>query len=505
MSGFKNSLTYVFGLITIGIVVGVVLTTGFNMESKTIAEPADDKIYQEASAGGQSMTVANFNPNSMFVDMVERIRPSIVSIYTTKSVSIRQNPFFHFFRDMPQDELHAPRERKQHGLGSGIIISEDGYIITNNHVIDDVDELMVKMIDGTEYNAEIVGTDASTEIGLIKIKAKNMPVAVLGNSDKIKIGEWVMAIGNPLDLTSTVTAGIVSALNRQIDINRGKDGVNPIENFIQTDAAINPGNSGGALINLNGEVIGVNTAIASRTNYYMGYGFAVPINIAKSVVDDLKKYGEVKRGYLGVLIAAVDPVTAKGVDLDKPRGVFITGVMDGSAADKADIRAGDVVLSVNGKDVNQPNELQAIVGTHNPGEKVTLKIWRNGKEKTIRVTLESRTEDTNIAEHKTSKDVQKEIKDLGLKIRDLSERAQDMYELESGVMVVSVEAESAATKARIVRGDVIVALNGKSLESVDAFYDVISGLKGGDVIKLKLRSFQGKELFDRLVFLEIPE
>jgi len=265
------------------------------------------------------------------------------------------------------------------------------------------------------------------------------------------------------------------------------------------------GNSGGALINLKGEVIGVNTAIASRTNYYMGYGFAVPINIAKSVVDDLKKYGEVKRGYLGVYIAPVDPVIAKGVGLDKPRGVFITSVMKGSAADKADVREGDVVLSVDGKEVNQPNELQAIVGTHNPDEKVTLKVWRDEKEKTIRVTLESRSDDTTIADSKPSKDDQREMKDLGLKIRDLSELAQDMYELDSGVMVVSVESESAAAKARIIRGDVIVSLNGKSLKSVDAFYEVLSDLSAGEVVKLKLRSLQGKELFDRLVFLEIPE
>ncbi len=504
MSGFKNSLSYVIGLITIGVVVGVVLTTGFDMESKSIAKPSDGKIYQEASDAGQSMTVTDFNPNSMFVDMVEKVRPSIVSIYTTKSVTMRQNPFFYFFRDMPQDEFHKPQEQKQHGLGSGIIISSDGYIITNNHVVEDVDELMVKMIDGTEYDAEIVGTDASTEIALIKIKAKNLPVAVLGNSEELKIGEWVMAIGNPLELTSTVTAGIVSALNRQIDINRSKDGVSSIENFIQTDAAINPGNSGGALINLKGEVIGVNTAIASRTNYYMGYGFAVPINIAKSVVDDLKQYGEVKRGYLGVYIAPVDPVTAKGVGLDKPRGVFITSVMDGSAADKAGIESGDVVLRVDGKEVNQPNELQAIVGTHNPGEKVTLKVWRDAKEKTIRVTLESRAQDSASSEPTTENGEPKEIKDLGMKIRDLGERAREMYDLNEGVMVVSIEAESAAAKARIVRGDVIVSINGKSVASVDAFYDIISELDSGEVIKLKLRSLQGKELFDRLVFLQVP-
>lgn len=505
MNGIKNSFAYVMGLIAIGIVVGVVLTTGFNIDSKSVAEPIPEKNYSEADSGPSGVNAGTFNPNSMFTNMVKKVRPSIVSIYTSKNVKVPDNPFFYFFRDMPQDQFHQPREQKQRGLGSGVIISADGYILTNNHVIEDVDELQVKLIDGTEYKAEIIGTDASTEIGLIKIDAKDLPVAVLGNSDKTQIGEWVMAIGNPLELTSTVTAGIVSALHRQIDINRSKDGTSAIENFIQTDAAINPGNSGGALINLNGEVIGINTAIASRTNYYMGYGFAVPINIAKSVIDDLKKYGEVKRGYLGVYIAAVDPVTAKGVGLDKPRGVFITSVMDESAAAKAGIKEGDVVLSVNGKEVNQPNELQAVVGTHNPGETIKLKIWRDEAEKHISVTLKGRDNDKTDASPKKDKKRSSDLPDLGLKVKDLNERQQENYDIKGGVLVIAVEADGAAAKARIVRGDVIVALNGHKLDDVEDFYDRLEKLDKGDVVKVKLRSRQGNELFDRLVFLQIPE
>lgn len=505
MSGFKSSATYVLGLITIGIVVGIVLTTGFNLDSKSVAEPADDKIYLEGSSEQSGVNVANFNPNHMFVDMVKRVRPSIVSIYTTKSITMRDNPFFHFFRDMPQDDLHRQRKQKQKGLGSGIIISKDGYIITNNHVIEDVDELQVKLIDGTEYKAKIIGTDAATEIGLIKIDAKNLPVAILGNSETLQIGEWVMAIGNPLELTSTVTAGIVSALHRQIDIGRTRDGINTIENFIQTDAAINPGNSGGALINLKGEVIGINTAIASRTNYYMGYGFAVPINIAKSVVDDLKKYGEVKRGYLGVIIVLVDPVTAKGVGLDKPRGVFITSVIDGSAADEAGIEDGDVVFSVDGKEVNQPNELQAAVGTHNPGETVKLKIWRGGKTRTIKVTLQGQSTGLGNTGQEEKKEQTNDIADLGMEVRNLNQRQMDMYDVDGGVLVMSVVQDGPAAKARLSQGDVVLSLNGQSLESTKDFYDIISDLNGGDVVKLKLRSKQGTDLFDRLVFLQIPE
>ncbi len=498
MSGYKNSFTYVLSLVTVGIIVGIVLTTGFNLDSKTMARPAEEKIYQEGDSDPAGINAISFNPNNMFVDMVKKVRPSIVSIYTTKSVTVQDNPFFFFFRDMPQDEIHKPRKRKQTGLGSGVIISSDGYIITNNHVIEDVDELKVKLIDGTEYKAKIIGTDPSTEIALVKIEAKDLPVAVLGNSEKLQIGEWVMAIGNPLELTSTVTAGIVSALHRRIDVGRRKDGVSTIENFIQTDAAINPGNSGGALINLKGEVIGINTAIATTTNYYMGYGFAVPINIAKSVIDDLKKYGEVKRGYLGVYIAPVDPITAKGVGLEKPEGVFITSVIEGSAADEAGIKEGDVVLSVDGKEVSQPNELQAVVGTHNPDETVKLKVWRDGKTKTFNVTLQGKSPDGEVAGVTEKKGEAKEIADLGMKIRDLTDRQQDMYETSDGVLVVSVEPDGAAAKAHITRGDVLLTVNGKTLKSGKDFYDIVSDLKSGDVIRLKIRSLRGRSIFDRL-------
>jgi len=510
MSRLKNSFALVLGLITIGVVIGVVLTTNFNLDSKSMANPASEKIYTEPDSAGNAsdMAAVSFNPNNMFTKIVKKVRPAIVSIYTTKSVKVQMDPFFYFFRDfggkMPQDQYHQP-EMKQKGLGSGIIISSDGYILTNNHVVEDVDELKVKLIDEREYKAKLIGNDPSTEIALIKIDAKDLPVAVLGNSDNLQIGEWVMAIGNPLELTSTVTAGIVSALHRDINIIRSKNNVNSIENFIQTDAAINPGNSGGALVNLKGEVVGVNTAIATRTNYYMGYGFAVPINIAKKVVSDLKKYGEVRRGYLGVYIAEVDPVTAKGVKLDKPEGVLVTSVIKGSAADKAGIKEGDVILRVDGRKVNKPNELQSKIGTHNPGEKVHLVIWRDGTTKTITAVLqESHLKGKEGS--KVKKDQQKKsIPDLGMKIRDLDEREMDMLEVNGGALVLAVEDDSPASHAHLSRGDVIMELNGKKVQSVEDFYDRIKEFKAGDVVRLKLRRKQGDEIFDRLAFMEIPE
>lgn len=509
MSRIKNSFAVILGLVSMGIVIGVVLTTNFNLDSQSIASDSG-KIYAEADpqsgSGQDKLTATKYNSNLMFVDVIKKIRPAIVTIYTTKNVKIQNDPFFFFFRDqrMPNDPHHN-QEMKEKGLGSGVIISKDGYIITNNHVVGDVDELKVKLIDGTEYKAKLIGTDPSTEVALIKIDAKDLPIAVLGNSENLQIGEWVIAIGNPLELTSTVTAGIVSALHRDIDIIRGKNQVRSIENFIQTDAAINPGNSGGALVNIKGEVIGINTAIATQTRFYMGYGFAVPINIAKSVVDDLIKYGEVRRGYLGVYIAPVDPVTARGVKLDKPRGVFVNSIMAGSAAEEAGLKEGDVIFSVNGKEVNQPNELQAKVASYNPGETVELEIWRDGKSEKISVTLKGRDVKETITKKTSNENEQNSVADLGLRIKNLNEKELEAFEIDYGVLVLMVDQDSPAANAQIFRGDVILKLNGKRVESVNDFNDRINSIGKNNVVKLKIRSRQGRELFDRLIFIEIPK
>lgn len=509
MPRLKYSLAFVTSLITIGIVIGMVLIANFNMDNKTVAGNSATKIYTEAETNWDSegdeakTTIANFNPNAMFVDIVKKVRPTIVSIYTTKSVRVEQNPFYFFFREMPQDG-NQPREQRQDGLGSGIIISKDGYILTNYHVIKEVDELKVMMIDNREYEAKVIGSDPATEIALIKIEADDLPVAVLGNSDNVEIGEWVMAIGSPLELTSTVTAGIVSALSRNIDIIQDRD-TGGIENFIQTDAAINPGNSGGALLNLKGQVIGVNTAIATRTNYYMGYGFAVPINIAKSVVEDLMNFGEVRRGYLGVYIESVDPIKAKGVKLDKPKGVMVINVIEGSAADKAGLKEGDVILSVNGQEVNQTNELQAKVGIYNPGDKVELEVWRYGKKIEVTATLQSREGETSVAAKEKTEEKEKNLKNLGLKVSNLNQKQLSDLDLDGGIVVLSVEPYSAANKARISNGDAIYEVNGDEIESVNDFYEKIDKFNAGDVIQLKVRRVQNSDIFDRLVFLEIPE
>ncbi len=509
MSFYKSSVAVILGLISIGVILGVVLTTSFNIDNKSHAGIIGDKIYTESddsqvSERPPSLNAANFNPNTMFVNIVEKVRPSIVSIYTLKKVKVQRNPFFHFFRDfedMPDDDVHQG-EIPQEGLGSGVIISKDGYILTNYHVVHDMDELNVKLVDNTVYPAKIIGVDQSTEVALIKIDAKDLPVAVLGHSDNVKIGEWVIAIGNPLELDFTVTAGIVSALDRDIGIIRNESN-SSIENFIQTDAAINPGNSGGALVNMSGEVIGINTAIATQTRFYMGYGFAIPISLAKRVVDDLMEYGEFRRGYIGVNIEPVTPVMAEYMGLDTPKGVHISRVLEGSAADDAGLAQGDVVLEVDGVEVNQPNELQARVSMHRPGEEVKLVIWRDKKKKNVTVKLAT-MDNIASAEETPSENNEKKMPELGMQLRDLTDSQLKSLELDGGVVVANVSRYSAAGDANLARGDVIYKVENKDVEKVEDFFDVVSNYNSGNVIKLQVRRMQNREIFDRPVYLKIP-
>jgi serine protease Do len=510
MANFRNSVPLIFGFIAMGIIIGVVLTTGFNFDSKSIADQNDSgTIYKESAESvddpQESLNAGNFNPGNGFVDIVKKVKPAIVTIYTTKNVKVPENPWHRFFRGFGDEGESEGREREfmQRGLGSGIIVSEDGYILTNHHVIKEVDELRVQLVDLQEFDAEVVGTDPETEVALIKINSKGLTTAVLGNSDNIEIGEWALAIGSPLELNFSVTAGIVSALSRDINI-IGRGGY-AIENFIQTDAAINPGNSGGALVNYRGEVIGVNTAIKTETGTYIGYGFAIPINLAKTVMDDFINYGEVRRGYIGVQIEPMTPVRAEGVGLDKPQGVFISNVLPGKAADKAGIRAGDVILEVEGMEVNKPNQLQAKVGTFNPGDEISLLLWRDGREKKFNIVLEGRDEEV-VSTRDDRGESEKKVQSLGINVKDMSTEELDLYDLDYGVLIQSIDQNSPASREGLRRGDVIYEIDGKEVESVSDLRDYIDSRESGSIIKLQTRSrFQDGNTSDRLVFLKIPE
>jgi serine protease Do len=512
MADFRNSWPIIFGFIAIGIIVGVVLTTGVNIDNKSFADqPVRTALYTEGETVPEAQdtppTAGSFNPSSMFVNVVKSVRPSIVTVYTTTNVDVPNNPWHRFFRDfgLEDQDPGQPRQYQQGGLGSGIIISEDGYIVTNNHVIENVDELTVRLVDEREFEAKVIGTDPLTDVALIKIDASSLATAVLGNSDNIQIGEWVLAIGSPLRLNFTVTAGIVSALGRDINIIQRDDGYG-IENFIQTDAAINPGNSGGALINYKGEVIGVNSAIATPTGNYIGYGFALPINLAKNVIDDFIKYGEVRRGYIGVRIEAMNQLKAKGVGLDKPTGVFVTDVLPGRAAEKAGLEAGDVILEVNGTKVNRPNQLQAKIGSYDPGDKVSVLIWRDGERKTYRITLQGR-DGAIPATARTEKKIEtKNIDALGLRVRDLRNNELNQVDLEYGIMLENVASNSPAFDEGLRNGDVIFQIDKKAVKSASWFTEYIEDLDRGDIIKVQMRrGNRSGTNFDRLVFIQIPK
>lgn len=346
---------------------------------------------------------------SVFADIAEKVVPTVVSVIPTKidTVIFYKNPFYNFFSDpfseatpfefffgfpdrrspgrRAQPEVRK-QERRQQGIGSGVIVSEDGYILTNYHVVNGADEIEVKTNDGRQFKAEIVGCDSLADVAVIKIKekVKGLVVAYLGDSDKLRPGDWTIAIGNPFSLTSSVTAGIVSALNRQVS---GRDA---LQSFIQTDAAINPGNSGGALVNLDGELIGINTMIYTRSGGYMGIGFAIPINMAKRIMEDLICYGFVQRGWIGVSIQDIDPATREAMELGQIRGVLVSDVHKNQPAERAGVKRGDIITGIDGKNIIETNQLRIIIASLRPGMKVPLTVMRNGKQIEFKLSIGSR-------------------------------------------------------------------------------------------------------------------
>jgi len=491
----RKGLYGAFTLILIGVLFGAVLLSGFGLVRPNIndiqlgAENPPVNLDADATAFSKA-----------FIEVAEKVTPAIVQISV---VSERESPhddfFFPFFRDMP---------REQRGSGSGIIISEDGYIITNNHVVENANRVNVGLYDRRNFSAKVIGTDPLTDLAVIKIDAENLPTAYLGDSDDLKVGQWVMAIGNPLSLASTVTAGIVSAIGRgQLNLIRDSYGV---ENFIQTDAVINPGNSGGALVDLSGAVVGVNSAIATRgTGTYIGYGFAIPINLAKAVAKDLIAHGSVSRGYIGVLIGEVDDAMAKSLGLERPRGIIVQDLVEGGAAEDADIRVGDVILKIDGREVNQTNQLQSYVATKTAGTDVTLTLFRDGKEIERTVTLKSRESDTK-AEPIVDKTNEKKnesstssatFDDIGLTVRNLTKQEKDKFKTENGVMISSVKPYGKAFDQKLIQGLVIVEADKKKVNNVNDLKEIFEEKKGSAVL-LKLQDAEGVTLFRGI---EIPE
>jgi len=485
-----------FALVFAGILFGALLVSGFGLVRPGLAD-----INLGASSPPVNLDADATSFSKAFIETAAKVTPTIVQITVVSSAENPHNDFFFFpFKDMPQEEK---------GTGSGIIISDDGYILTNNHVVENANKVTVGLYDKRTFDATVVGTDPLTDLAVIKIDAKDLPVAYLGDSDNLKVGQWVMAIGNPLSLSSTVTAGIVSAIGRgQLGLIKNSYGV---ENFIQTDAAINPGNSGGALVDLSGSVIGVNSAIAAgRTGTYIGYGFAIPVNMAKSVAKDLIAHGKISRGYIGVNIGEVDNAMAKALGLSKPEGVIVQGLVEGGAASKADIKAGDVILKIDGKEVNEPNTLQSYIAGKSAGSTVTLTLYRDGKEINREVTLKARETEQpnepvvnkeNNSNESNGNNSSTAFDNLGLTVRNLNTQEKTKFNIDHGVLITEVKPYSKAEDQKLFQGLIILEANKKQINSVSDFKSIIDDNKGSSVM-LRVADEQGNK---RFYALEIPE
>lgn len=484
-------------LIFVGIIFGAILVSGFGVVRPGLAD-----INLGAAKPPVNLDADATSFSKAFIEVAEKVTPTIVQVSV---VSEKENPhsdfFFFPFRDLPKG---------QRGSGSGIIISEDGYIVTNNHVVEKATKVTIGMFDKRTFEAQVVGTDPLTDLAVIKIEAKNLPTAYLGNSDDLKVGQWVMAIGNPLALSSTVTAGIVSAIGRgQLGLIKDSYGV---ENFIQTDAAINPGNSGGALVDLSGSVIGVNSAIAAgNTGTYIGYGFAIPINLVKSVAKDLIAHGKISRGYIGVNIGEVDDAMAKSLGLDKPKGIIVQGLVEGGAASKADIKEGDVILKVDGREVNQPNQLQGYIASKSAGTTVKMTLFRDGREIEREVTLKARDENSKselVANKEKDNEVNSESKSstaqfdgVGFSVKNLSSKEKSDLKVDHGVIITEVKPFSKAEDRQLAKGFIILEADKKKINSVSDLRNIIKDKKGSALL-LKLQDGRGNNFFRGI---EIPE
>ena len=416
-----------------------------------------------------------------FAPVVQKAAPSVVNISTTKTVTRQIDPFFDdFFGGM----FGAPSGRgggqkyKSTALGSGFIIDLNGYIITNNHVIDGADEIIVKLQDEREFKAEVVGSDPLTDLALLKIDTKGARITpiLLGDSELAEIGDWVVAIGNPLGLGGTVTAGILSAKGRVL-------GDGPYDNFIQTDVSINPGNSGGPLINMNGEVIGINTAIIQSAQ---GLGFAVPVNMLKNILPKLKE-GKVTRGWIGVSLQPLDENLAKSFGLTDTQGVLIADVSRGEPGDKAGLKAGDIIIAVDGQKAHNSRSLVGIIGGKSPNDKVKLTIIRDGKELNITVTLGERpVEGQSVSSYNNNKGKERKAGDIT--VTDIDQKDAQELGISGGVVITNIDQKSNAYNMGLRPGDIIVWINRKSVTNANDFYEKYEKVKKGDLVALKIIS-----------------
>ncbi|EKQ6335890.1 serine protease MucD [Pseudomonas aeruginosa] len=438
-----------------------------------------------------------------FTPLVEQASPAVVNISTRQKLPDRAMargqlsipdleglpPMFRDFleRSIPQVPRH-PRgqQREAQSLGSGFIISNDGYILTNNHVVADADEILVRLSDRSEHKAKLVGADPRSDVAVLKIEAKNLPTLKLGDSNKLKVGEWVLAIGSPFGFDHSVTAGIVSAKGRSL----------PNESyvpFIQTDVAINPGNSGGPLLNLQGEVVGINSQIFTRSGGFMGLSFAIPIDVALNVADQLKKAGKVSRGWLGVVIQEVNKDLAESFGLDKPSGALVAQLVEDGPAAKGGLQVGDVILSLNGQSINESADLPHLVGNMKPGDKINLDVIRNGQRKSLSMAVGSLPDDDEEIASMGAPGAERSSNRLGVTVADLTAEQRKSLDIQGGVVIKEVQ-DGPAAVIGLRPGDVITHLDNKAVTSTKVFADVAKALPKNRSVSMRVLR-QGRASF----------
>lgn len=491
-------------LLGLGVFLGVILVSNLSPDSiQSVFAQSNTKIGAPQAPIDNSVTSSQIN-NAM-VEVSEAVIPTVVfvDVTTEGGGNERMREFFEFF-DMPNDG-------RSRGSGSGVIISENGYIVTNNHVVENAIDGGIKIIlhDKTEYRAELVGRDPLTDLAVLKIEAENLPTAHFGEIEDVKVGEFVIAVGNPLGLSSTVTAGIVSAIGRGAIGMRSSSYA--VENYIQTDAAINPGNSGGGLFNLDGSLVGINTAIATRTGTYIGYGFAIPIDLTKSVVEDLIEDGEINRGYIGVSINTIrNDTEAKAYKLKKAEGAVIMNVLEDSPAEKAGLEKADVILEINGKPIRSSNELQNEVALYRAGDVITVTISRDGKIIQKDVKLKARSDDDTAfvdpeisSEEKNDKDLKGPIEydEFGFVADNIPAELKNQIEVSGGVYIADVKRFSHASDQGLFRGGVIVEVDKKKVNNLKEFNEIIESKSPGDVFLMEVKY----DSRNALVALEVPK
>lgn len=481
----------------------VVSTTLAEAETQQNTSPKKDvsdsstNAQKPSTASKLSNFIPTFDPKSKarnipfnFTEAAAKTMPAVVHITAKQTLAKRQpssrrggrggGGMDGFFRDFFGDDFfgeYGRPNRPRVGTGSGVIISADGYIVTNNHVVKDANEIEVSLFDKQTFEATVIGTDPSTDLALIKVEGTDLPKLELANSDEAKVGEWVLAVGNPFNLASTVTAGIVSAKGRNLNILQDKA---PIESFIQTDAAVNPGNSGGALVNTDGKLLGINTAIATPTGTYAGYSFAVPANIVEKVVADIKNYGKVQRGFLGVMIRDLDGKLAKELDLDITQGVYVDSLLEDGSAKAAGIEKGDIIVKVDGKKIKSSPMLQEAVGTHRPGDHIAVTVNRGGELKNISIVLRNRAGNTEV--------VSKEAKSallgkLGIEVKDLDREEAEKLGIDGGVEITNITRGKISRETDITNGFIITKINDKMVNTIKDLENALADKKGGVLIE----------------------